>query len=208
MFFTFVDILNYVKQYNPNVLFLQENVGSAPREDVGIMSRRLGVYPVKINSSLVTAQSRDRYYWTNIRTRKDGLFGDLVTDIPLPKDRNIMLKDVIESGYVEKNKSATLLERTAEASTFKDMKGQKAQRYLKIRAFKYSFITIVKEDNYYRLFNQNELEVLQGFPKGYTKILRYNHASSLLGDGWTLPVIEHIFSFIKDKKGENNAKQK
>ena len=98
LFFTFVDILNYVKQYNPNVLFLQENVGSAPREDVGIMSRRLGVYPVKINSSLVTAQSRDRYYWTNIRTRKDGLFGDLVTDIQLPKDRNIMLKDVIESG--------------------------------------------------------------------------------------------------------------
>ena len=71
LFFTFVNILNHVKKYNPNVLFLQENVGSAPREDVGIMSRELGVYPVRINSSLVTAQLRDRYYWTNIRTKKD-----------------------------------------------------------------------------------------------------------------------------------------
>ena len=196
LFFVFVDILNHIKNLNPNVLFLQENVGSASRGDVGIMSRALGVYPVRINSKLVTAQMRDRYYWSNIKTKSDGLFGDLVTDIPQPKDRKIMLKDIIDSGKVEKNKSSALLERTGEASTFKDMKGEKAQRYLKIRAFKYGFITIVEENGYYRLFNQNELEYLQGFPKGYTDILSYNKASSLLGDGWTLPIIEHIFSFI------------
>ena len=203
LFFVFVDILNQIKKVNPNVLFLQENVGSAPKKDVGIMSRALGLYPVRINSSLVTAQLRDRYYWSNIKTKKDGLFGDLVTDIPQPKDRKIILKDIIESGEVTRDKSVALLERTGEASTFKDMKGEKAQRYLKIRANKYNFVTIVKEDDYYRLFNQNELEILQGFPKGYTKILSYNHASSLLGDGWTLPIIEHIFSYI----GDNNEQK-
>ena len=50
LFWVFVDILNHIKQLNTNVLFLQENVGSAPVCDVGIMSRALGVYPVRINS--------------------------------------------------------------------------------------------------------------------------------------------------------------
>ena len=110
LFWVFVDILNHIKEMNPNVLFLQENVGSANRKDVGIMSRALGVYPVRINSSLVTAQLRDRYYWSNIRTAPEGLFGDLITDIPQPKDRNIMLKDIIEDGYVLQDKSYCLLE--------------------------------------------------------------------------------------------------
>jgi DNA (cytosine-5)-methyltransferase 3A len=41
------------------------------------------------------------------------------------------------------------------------------------------------------------MERLQGFPDGYTSILSKAKAGSLLGDGWTLPVIEHIFKFIK-----------
>lgn len=110
LFFTFIEILNYVKSLNPNVIFLQENVGSANKEDIGIMSRALGVYPVRINSNLVTAQNRDRYYWTNIRTKEYGMFGDIVTDIPQPKDRCIYLKDIIESGIVEKEKANSILE--------------------------------------------------------------------------------------------------
>jgi site-specific DNA-cytosine methylase len=50
-----------------------------------------------------------------------------------------------------------------------------------------------------RTVNQIEMERLQGFPDGYTSILSKSKAGSLLGDGWTLPVIEHIFSFIKTK---------
>ena len=58
LFFVFVDILNHVKKLNPNVKFLQENVASAIKKDIGIMSRALGLYPCRINSSLVTAQLR------------------------------------------------------------------------------------------------------------------------------------------------------
>ena len=99
LFFVFVEILEHIKSLNPKVLFLQENVGSASKLDVGIMSRALGVYPVRINSSLVTAQLRDRYYWSNIRT-KETMF-DLVTDIPQPKDRGIIFKDIITIGEVD-----------------------------------------------------------------------------------------------------------
>ena len=195
LFWVFVDILNYIKEHNPNVLFLQENVGSAPIKDVGIMSRALGVYPVRINSSLVTAQLRDRYYWTNIRTKKDGLFGDLVTDIPQPKDRKIMFKDIVQGGAVKVDKSVCLAERTIQTASYKNLKSKKAQNYLKKREQK-SAMSLVYENLKVRIVNKTEMCRLQGFPDNWCDMLTLNQAGSVLGDGWTLPIIEHIFSFI------------
>lgn len=246
LFFTFVDILNHIKSLNPNVLFLQENVGSASKLDVGIMSRELGVYPVRFNSSKVVAQMRDRYYWTNIRT-KETMF-DTVVDIPEPKDRKIYLKDILENGYSEKQKAMCLLESNSRPLTtpskmarryfeigmanflFKD-----EQTYLRVKeATSIGFVDIanneavdlsyptsttrrgrgmkdksncllrnneyfVFQDGDIRYFTQTELERLQGFEDGYTSILTRNQAACLLGDGWTLPIIEHIFSFITIK---------
>src|SRR5574344_1409843 len=57
LFFTFIEILNHCKKLNPDVKFLQENVGSANTADIGIMSRELGVYPVRINSELGVSSS-------------------------------------------------------------------------------------------------------------------------------------------------------
>jgi len=190
LFFTFVEILNHCKSLNPNVLFLQENVGSASKLDVGIMSRELGVYPVRINSKLVVAQLRDRYYWSNIRT-KETMF-DLVTDIPQPKDRGILLKNIITSGDVDRNKSRCLIERYIGAIP----KSHDAmQRFLNERV-EFGSYTVVKEGDLLRAFNKNEMCRLQGFPDNYCDILTTEKSGSLLGDGWTLPVIEHIFSFI------------
>ena len=249
LFFVFVDILNHVKTLNPKVLFLQENVGSASKLDVGIMSRELGVYPVRINSKLVTAQLRDRYYWSNIRT-KETMF-DVVTDIPQPKDKGIMFKDIITDGFVDRDKANCLLEGDYKQFIKDELK---QSIYLKSRISKgkqppnliyeennelrvktntkkgYDVVTendcidlsfptsttrrgrVTKckapclmesnnnlysyKDGIVRTVNQVEMERLQGFPDGYTSILSKNKAGSLLGDGWTLPVIEHIFSFI------------
>lgn len=44
----------------------------------------------------MSAQNRRRLYWSNIRTRKDGLFGELYTDIPQPADRHLVLSDILE----------------------------------------------------------------------------------------------------------------
>lgn len=95
LFFTFVDILNHVKKNNPDVKFLLENV-NMKREYLRIISEYLGIFPVRINSNLVSAQNRDRWYWTNIRTKDVGLFSELWTDIPQPKDRGILLKDILQ----------------------------------------------------------------------------------------------------------------
>lgn len=222
LFFVFVDILNHIKSLNPNVLFLQENVGSASKLDVGIMSRALGVYPVRINSKLVTAQLRDRYYWSNIRT-KETMF-DLVTDIPQPKDRGIMFKDIITGGRVERVKALALLESESRICTsqesikkrakkefinmiyvdtdkhtcLKTYRSDGSQEYLRRRNETTGMLTLIQQDQNVRTVNQVEMERLQGFPDGYTSILSKAKAGSLLGDGWTLPVIEHIFSFIKN----------
>ncbi len=193
LFFTFVDILEHIKALNPKVLFLQENVGSASKLDVGIMSRALGVYPVRINSSLLTAQLRDRYYWSNIRT-KETMF-DVVTDIPQPIDKNIVLQNILTSGKSVDKKAFALLQHTSISYVYKDVKSNIAQLFLRKR-HKKSFMNIIQEDGFIRYFNQIELERLQGFNDGYTNILPWKKSMSLLGDGWTLPVIEHIFSFI------------
>jgi site-specific DNA-cytosine methylase len=189
LFFVFIEILEHIKTLNPNVLFLQENVGSANKFDVGIMSRALGVYPVRINSSLVTAQLRDRYYWSNIRTKQDGMFGDVITDIPQPKDKGIMFKDVITSGKVEIDKHTCL--NTGSGSESKN------QKYLLHRNSTTGMITLIKENEMVRTVNKVEMCRLQGFPDNYCDILTTAKAGSLLGDGWTLPIIEHIFRFIE-----------
>jgi site-specific DNA-cytosine methylase len=187
LFFTFVEILEHIKSLNSKVLFLQENVGSASKLDVGIMSRALGVYPVRINSSLVTAQLRDRYYWSNIRT-KETMF-DLVTDISQPKDRGIMFKDILISGNVDTDKHTCL-------NTLSGAMENSKQEYLKHRNETTGMITLIKKDGIVRTVNKIEMCRLQGFPDDYCDILSTRKAGSLLGDGWTLPIIEHIFSFI------------
>ena len=191
LFFVFVEILNHIKTLNPNVLFLQENVGSASKLDVGIISRALGVYPVRINSKLVTAQLRDRYYWSNIKT-KETMF-DIVTDIPQPKDLGIMLQDIITSGNVDRNKSLCIIERYIGAVPKNE---QAIQKFL-INRVEFGSYTVVLENNLYRPFNKIEMCRLQGFPDDYCDILTTAKAGSLLGDGWTLPIIEHIFNFIE-----------
>jgi site-specific DNA-cytosine methylase len=193
LFFVFVEILEHIKSLNPKVLFFQENVGSASKFDVGIMSRTLGVYPCRINSSLLTAQLRDRYYWSNIKTKQDGMFGDIITDIPQPKDKGILLKDIITSGNVDRLKSVCLIERYIGAIPKSD---EAIQRHLKNRV-DFGSYSIVNENEKLRAFNKIEMCRLQGFPDNYCDILSDEKAGSLLGDGWTLPIIEHIFSFIK-----------
>ena len=190
LFWIFIEILEHCKKLNPNVKFLQENVGSARKKDIGIMSRALGLYPSRIDSSLITAQLRDRYYWTNIKT-KESMF-DIISDIPQPKDKGIKLQDILTDGFTKREKSKTLLERRS--FCYIDEFSDNAQRFLKTRE-KFGVIVINLDNGLLRTVNKVEMCRLQGFPDDYCDILNEDKAQSLLGDGWTLPMIEHILSF-------------
>jgi DNA (cytosine-5)-methyltransferase 3A len=158
------------------------------------MSRALGVYPVRFNSELLVAASRDRYYWSNIRTRQDGMFGDIITDIPQPKDKGVLFQDILTSGYTDRKKARAILESEERQLINKD---KLYKRYTELGMINLVFDNPeFKPNENVRSLNKIELCRLQGFPDDYCDILTRNHAASLLGDGWTLPIIEHIFSFI------------
>ena len=108
LFYVFIDILEHIRKFNSKILFFQENVGSAKISEVLKISEALNILPVRFNSNLVTAQNRDRYYWSNIRVRTDWT-GYNYTDIPPPADQKLLLQDILTDGYADRNKANTLL---------------------------------------------------------------------------------------------------
>ena len=101
LFWEYMRILTDIRKYNPDVLFLLENVEMGKKWE-RVLSEAIGIYGVHVNSALVSAQNRKRIYWTNIRVKKVGLFGELHSDIPQPADRGILLKDILEKEVDEK----------------------------------------------------------------------------------------------------------
>lgn len=101
LFWEYMRILTDIRKYNPNVLFLLENVEMGNKWE-RVLSEEIGIYGVHINSALVSAQNRRRIYWTNIRTRREGLFGELHSDIPQPEDKGIFLRDILEEEVDER----------------------------------------------------------------------------------------------------------
>jgi len=100
LFFEFVRLVN---ECNPKWFFL-ENVKMKKEHEL-VISQYMKVAPVELNSTLLSAQCRERLYWTNINQKPYGLFDDMFTDIPQPKDKGLKLKDIIESGFVDREKS-------------------------------------------------------------------------------------------------------
>lgn len=89
LFFVFVDILNHIKSVNPRVKFLLENV-KMKREFMGVIDEHLGVESIMINSELVSAQNRERNYWSNI-------------PIEQPLDRQVYINDILDHDFLTPN---------------------------------------------------------------------------------------------------------
>ena len=189
----FWEYVRLLKETNPTY-FLLENV-RMKQEWQDIISEELGVKPIRINSSLVSGGMRDRFYWTNI------------PNVTQPEDCGIKLCDIIDTGFTERDKCLCLLE-----SYSRPMKtpSKIARRY-----FKYGFWQVIfkDEETYNRLkenyelateddvryLNKDEMERVQTIPVGYTELLSRNDAACLLGDGWTVDVIAHIFKNLKSE---------
>jgi DNA-cytosine methyltransferase len=215
LFFEFVRLKNELKPK----YFLLENV-KMKQEFQDIISEQLGVKPILINSSLVSAQNRERLYWTNIPV------------IGQPIDKGILLKDIIEDGQVLKDKSQTILA-TLYKENAKSMikrnkqgllilkniypkKGQNGNVYsifgkcktlsagvgIKGNGIGSSNAPKIESINAdgWRKLSPLECERLQTVPDGYTKYVSDTQRYKALGNGWTVDVISFIFSFLR---GEN-----
>lgn len=179
----FLECYRILQEVNPT-WFLLENVASMKDEDRDFLSECMGVEPIRINSKLVSAALRDRYYWTNI------------PGITQPEDKGITLQSILTSGYTDREKARALL--VSDSRPLVD-KQKMLHRYKK-------FTTIVWEekgdDDSIRYLNQTELERCQTVPEGYTKCLTRNEAADVLGDAFTVDVIAHIFSYINTQHND------
>jgi len=184
LFFEYVRLLQELKPK----YFLLENV-SMDDYSYQFISETLGTYPVNINSELVSGQLRQRSYWTNIGAESFDLFGNRYSMIPQPKNKNIMLQDILESGKTDRQKSLCIL---ARYKTSAPIRAKYEKRY------KMGMLQIVY-DNEHRLLTTKEIERLQTVPEGYVDNvpgISENMKANLLGDGWTVGIVEHIFSFL------------
>jgi len=97
LFWEYMRLLNEVKPK----YFLLENVEMGEKWEK-VLSKAIGVNGIHLNSDLVSAQNRKRIYWTNIGLEPAGLFGYPMSIIRKPKDKKILLKDVLETEVDEK----------------------------------------------------------------------------------------------------------
>ena len=237
LFFEFVACLEHFKPK----YFLLENV-RMKKEHLQVITDVLGVEPIRINSNLVSAQNRDRYYWTNI------------PDVIMPTDRGIYLKDIIQTDLSEheaKNymvpldKTLRILDKEVERGKVgyfrsdsqanrvyyihgkavtlcgdsgggaakmgqylfgcitpaRVEKRQNGQRFSSGDKF-YTLTAQDKHgvlvDGYIRKLTPVECERLQTVPDNYTSCVSDSQRYKMLGNGWTVDVVAHIFSHMTE----------
>ena len=289
LFFEFVRLKN---ECNPTY-FMLENVKMKKEFEI-IISKYMGVAPIEINSALLSAQNRVRLYWTNIANEAYGLFGDMQCMIPQPKDKGILLRDILESDVPDKyylsekaiatvnrksdiginpkinpDKSGTVTCGNQSAKFSIDNSttlivasrgrnpenpksresGLNTEQMLEPRYDgKTNCLTSVQKDNLVllnerqkanhknedekantflstswkgsqangmtlvgttkiRRLTPTECERLQTVPDGYTSIVSDTQRYRMLGNGWTVDVIAHIFSFMALQKPKSEGEK-
>lgn len=212
----FFEYVRAIKECQPKY-FLLENV-VMKKEWQDIISSYLGVEPIEINSSLVSAQNRRRLYWTNI------------PNVTLPEDKNITLEDILED--IEFPNPAAIRGRRLNKATIVgrrlDKNGHRKDtdktipitQCLEVRATntdKSNCLTTVDKDNVltplsigrhpdafknnlpFRYYTTKEMCRLQTVPDDFLNMIPDSAARKALGNGWTVDVIAHIFSFLPDE---------
>lgn len=191
LFFEFVRTLNEIKEANPNVLFLLENV-KMKKEFQDIITQHLGVEPIKINSKLVSPVRRDRLYWTNI------------PNVSMPEEVAFTFDD-IDSGnqdWIPADKIAKIANWKAQQKPLKTatLIGAKSKLpCLTARGYNqsHSGMVLITDGEKYRYLTNEEAELAHGLPVGYTSSVSDRERSKMIGNGWDVRVITHIFKNIK-----------
>ena len=222
----FWEYVRLLKELQPKY-FLLENV-RMKQQSMDVITEALGVEPIFINSSLVSAQNRQRYYWTNIPM--DGL----------PDDKGIKLRDILEDGMVDRDKSHCIDANYFKGGNLKsyfekhrrqlvfskggrivnrrlDENGKRKdydmsiplQPRLEVRqddktncltTIQKDCVVVETQDLTWRKLSVTECERLQTVPDGYTNHVSNTQRYKMLGNGWTIDVICHIFNGMKETK--------
>lgn len=197
LFWTTLEIIAHVLKHNPSAKFLMENVKMKKDFEQYIThhtEQALGhVEKILINSALVSAQNRQRYYWTNFKVEQ-------------PDDKGILLRDIIcedvEQSLFLSDKAIDYLYRNSEkwsnGKTRIDIYNNDINgKSLCLTANMYKGVPygVIMELN--RRLSTLECERLQTLPDNWTACISNTQRYKSIGNGWTIDVIAHILSFIK-----------
>lgn len=213
LFFEYVRALKEVK---PRYFLLENVVMKQEWQDV--ISEYLGVKPILINSALVSAQNRQRLYWTNI------------SNVEQPLDKGIKLSDILEDiefenlGVIREcklNKAAIVGRRLNDNGHREDYNKEipitQCLEVRKTNIDKSNCITTVDKDNVltplsygrypnafkdnlpFRYYTTTEYCRLQTLSDDYVNMIPESAGRKALGNGWTVDVIAHIFSFLPNE---------
>lgn len=172
--------------------YLYENVASMSRDIKQEITNALGVEPININGALTSAAERDRYYWTNI------------TGIELPKDKGLVLKDILEPTVDEKyfyNYPLLNVDLSKQVCAIMDYKNNEMHQRIFNPCFKVHTLTTCGGGNTQkkvlvngraRKLTPTEYERCMNLPDGYTNAVAETHRYSGCGNGWDAEVIIHI----------------
>ena len=215
LFWEYIRVLKELQKINPDIKFLLENVKMESKWK-DMFNAAVGVNPIEINSSLVSAQNRVRYYWTNIR------------GVNKPEDKEIELYDILETKQNVNYKSYTFnvndiifinVKPNVQMNIIKNhytiLKSNKPFYIMKVnsdysnnkvcltksitlRARNSSVYVLDRPNKTYRKLTVLECERLQTVPDNYTKVDGVSNTQryKMLGNGWTIDVIAHILSFM------------
>lgn len=197
LFYEFCRILKYVKPK----YFLLENVASMEKKWKDEISKNMGVQPVMINSSLVCAAERKRLYWTNI------------PNILQPQDKGVVLKDIVFNAdevpekYWYTKYDFTVHEGDVKVKATIHLNSHRQAK--EVYGLNHKCNTLLCDGNGGNLVKkvyQNEkvrklmpieYERLQTLPDEYTDCVSDSRRYSVIGNGWTVDVIAHIFNNLK-----------
>ena len=187
LFWEYVRLLNEIKP----TYFLLENVKMS-KHWRDVITRTVKVEPININSSLVSAQRRNRLYWTNINNGK----------IKLPKDKDLLLKDIIREEDNDKY-HLTKVHHQAFLKSYKWTPNYLDEKSKPLLASYYKqpphcpYIPCEQSESGYRMLSPIECERLQTLPDNYTEGISKTQRYKCIGNGWTVDVITHIFKGLE-----------
>lgn len=188
LFWTMLDIMKHVKYHNPEADFLIENVKMKKEFEEYITTHTenaLGkVHKILINSALVSAQNRNRYYWTSF-------------EVGQPEDKGILLRDIIESGAVDRGKSYCIDANYYKGGSVKNYI-EKSRRQIALCQSESRLCVFELDDKRpVRKLTPRECLRLQTVPEHHIDTLLSAGISNtqlykMCGNGWTMEVISHI----------------
>lgn len=184
LFWEFVRLVEEIRVFNPNVIFLLENV-KMKREWEEIISNALNVKPSEINSSFFSAQNRQRFYWTNINIKpfvdKSIMFKQIIPDAIAAGQRGIPTHSLTGARY----KAKRTLRKDGKSNCVVCSPHQTGRYML---------------NGNYEMITPEHAEQLQTIEVGFTNVkgVSTTERYKMIGNAWTVDVVSHIFSSIKN----------